>query len=68
MKQVVKKVYIKLFVSVYLLYLFIFLLFSGKHSNTEVNDMMLVLSNVLTHLSELIRKKWQTRRIGKKKE
>jgi len=36
----------------------------GKHSNSEVADMMLILRNVLTHLSELIRKKWQTRSIA----
>lgn len=38
--------------------------YQGKHSSSDVTDMMLVLRNVLIHLSELIRKKWQTRSIG----
>lgn len=36
----------------------------GKHSNGEVSDMCGILRFVLTYLSELIRKKWQTRSIG----
>lgn len=36
----------------------------GKHSNSEVIDLMTILRNVLVHLSELIRKKWQTRSIA----
>jgi len=36
----------------------------GRHSASEVTDVMEVLRNVLIHLSELIRKKWQTRSIA----
>ena len=36
----------------------------GKHSASEISDMLIILNNVLIYLAELIRKKWQTRSIA----
>lgn len=41
-----------------------FALPKGKRDAKEVQDLLTTLRHVLVHLSELIRKKWQTRSIG----
>ena len=41
---------------------------TGKHSSSEIQDILAILKNVLIHLAELIRRKWQTRSIGTPKK
>eukprot|EP01094_Clydonella_sp_ATCC50884_P008894 TRINITY_DN1843_c1_g1_i2.p1 TRINITY_DN1843_c1_g1~~TRINITY_DN1843_c1_g1_i2.p1 ORF type:complete len:1500 (-),score=588.09 TRINITY_DN1843_c1_g1_i2:141-4463(-) len=36
----------------------------SKHSTREIEDILMILKNVLIHLAELIRRKWQTRSIA----
>eukprot|EP01102_Stenamoeba_stenopodia_P015219 TRINITY_DN516_c0_g1_i1.p1 TRINITY_DN516_c0_g1~~TRINITY_DN516_c0_g1_i1.p1 ORF type:complete len:1485 (+),score=330.88 TRINITY_DN516_c0_g1_i1:382-4836(+) len=36
----------------------------GKHSQTDVTDLLIVLKNVLLYLQELVRKRWQIRSIA----
>jgi hypothetical protein len=42
----------------------LFIVVAGRHSTTEISEIQLILRNVLIHLAELIRRKWQTRSIG----